>query len=247
MYTYVKLSTLACLVFLVFTVSVVTAQEEEKKSSSIPEFSRRHQGGVRIGAWVNLGDKPPASYSNDAYLTTTNINNANMYGEAFVAFRLIPHIMLELAIGVVNRGTITTYDSTTGEDRVGNLYINPVLTQFRIYPFASVNSKIQPWISGGGGMYFGRRSIQFIDLGESYGDYYGDFTEDNQTKFNYTLGGGFDWILGKSIALEASGRYMPLSFDEGLALIDSYDALSITVGIKYVFEIKKDSHSGGRR
>lgn len=247
MRTYPRLLALLCTIILVFSSSVVNAQEQEQKKSSIPEFSRRHQAGGRIGAWVNLGDTPPSSISDSGVLFTSNINSANIYGELFVGFRLIPHLMLELAVGTVNRGTVAIYDSTSDEDFVGNLYINPVLAQLRIYPFASIASKIQPWVSGGGGLYVGRRNVQFVDLGESYGSYYGDFTDATQTNFGYVLGGGFDWILGRSVALEASTRWMPISFDESLALVDSYDALSITVGIKYLFEIKSDSHSGGIR
>lgn len=225
---------------LVLVVASAVDLRADDTGSGVPEFSRRHQAGARVGAWINQGDTPP-SQLNDSYLEfRSEIANANIYGEIFANFRLLPYLTFEFSLGAVNRGTISIRDTVTGDESTGNLLINPALASIHLYPLGTTSSRIQPWFGGGGGIYMARRSVQFINYGGGqFGRYYGDFTDETQTKFSYIVAGGFDWVLGNTIALEASGRWQPLTLGSGLALTESYDALVVTAGIKYLFLTNK--------
>ena len=93
-------------------------------------------------------------------------------------------------------------------------------------------SKLFPFVTAGGGVYFGRRSVQFTT--DSYASTYGGFNDDSQTEFNYVIGGGIDCRISRSIALELQSKYMPIHFRQ-LALVENYTALTITIGVKYLY------------
>ncbi|MEW5993669.1 MAG: hypothetical protein AB1744_04645, partial [Candidatus Zixiibacteriota bacterium] len=97
-------------------------------------------------------------------------------------------------------------------------------------------TRFHPYLSVGGGLYYGRRTVQFTTSSQvaAFG-----LDEDTGTDFNVALGGGIDWPLGTTIGLEAAVRHMPIEFSDGLQTIRDYDALAFTVGLKYLFATKK--------
>jgi outer membrane protein W len=190
----------------------------------------RHQAGVRLGTWINLGDSPPESLRSGDEINAleTNISDVNFYFEGYFAYNILPSTYLELSVGIVNRGSVTVQDEFG--TNIGNLLLYPFLLQVKYYPFATVRSKIQPYFLAGGGLYYGRQDVQFTT--DPFFDPF--FRTDSETDFNYTLGGGIDWLLSDRFGLNLNAKYMPINFSEDLVLINDYGALAITVGVTYL-------------
>jgi len=221
------------LVFFLFlsvvAVTVVRAEEEEKKT---PTLSRKHQIGVRLGAWINSGDTPPPLLIDTTYNAQleTSIKDASFYMEGFFAYNILPQTYLELTFGIVNRGSVTLYDD--GDTDVGNLLVYPILLHLKLYPLSMFESRLQPYVSVGGGFYYGKRDIQITT---NYYNYYYNLNEDSQTDFNYVLGGGFDWLLNDKMALDLNVKYMPINFSKALITIKDYEAITVSFGVKYLY------------
>ena len=193
-------------------------------------FSEKHQAGIRLGVWANNGETPTDS----AGIFETSFKDANFYFEGYFAYRLFSQAMLEFSLGIVNRGSVTFQEA--GATNVGNVLVYPVLLQLKLYPLASLKAKLQPYLLAGGGLYYGRRSVQFTTSSDVY--YYG-LAEQSGTDFNYVLGGGLDWPIGATIGLEVGVKYMPIEFSKELQTIRDYDAVAFTVGVKYLYSSKK--------
>ncbi|MEK7775184.1 MAG: hypothetical protein AAB305_04800 [Candidatus Zixiibacteriota bacterium] len=202
-------------------------------------YGSTHQIGIRIGGWANLGDNPPAIGLSGNF--ESKINSGSAYGEAFLAWKLFHSGFAELDLGAVNRGSVTLVEN--GQQNIGYLQVTPLLLQCRYYPVMGQSAKIFPFLTAGGGVYFGRRSVQFTT--DSYASTYDGFNDESQTEFNYVLGGGIDFRLSRSIALELQSKYMPIHFKQ-LALVENYTALTITIGVKYLYlPSKQKSPRGG--
>lgn len=224
----VKKLLLLTLLFVLFGTGIVAAQN--KKQEPPPTLRDKHQLGLRLGVWSNNGTSVPSSIIgiDTTTLMRTSISDASFYLEGFFAYNIMPQLFAELSFGLVNRGSVTVYDYSTTD--VGNLLIYPILLQLKFYPLASTNLRLQPYITGGGGVYYGRRDVQFTD---SYYYYYG-FDPDSETDLNYVFGGGVDWLLNNRLALDVNAKYMTINFSNRLLTVSKYDALTITAGIKYM-------------
>ena len=182
--------------------------------------------------WINQGDSPPANilYVDTVFSDTTfinaDINDVNFYIEGAFGVRVLAPLYAEISFGMDNRGTVEVYEGNLHD--LGNLIIYPILLQLKYYPLAGINSKIQPFVGGGGGVYYKKRSIQLTNVYTL--NYY---NTDSETEFNYTLSGGFDWLLGEKFSIEIQGKYMPINFSNDLLTVEDYSATSLTVGIKY--------------
>lgn len=199
-----------------------------RASDTDTAFERRHQAGVRIGVWANNGDLPPSRLEDGSgNVLETDINSANIYLEGFGAYRLFSRGLLEFSVGFANRGDVNFLEG--GREYFGNLILYPILVQFKYYlPRPAGN--FLPYLEAGGGIYYGRHSVQFTN------DAYFAFSEVSGTDVNYVVGGGFDWPVSHSIALGLDAKYMPISFGKGLVEITNYRAITVTVGIKYLFK-----------
>lgn len=193
-------------------------------------FKQKHQAGIRLGVWANNGETPTDSVG----VFETSFKDANFYFEGYFAYRLFSQAMLEFSLGIVNRGSVTFREA--GATNVGSVLVHPILLQLKLYPLASLKAKLQPYLLAGGGLYYGRRSVQFTTSSDVY--YYG-LAEQSGTDFNYVLGGGIDWPIATTIGLEAGIKYMPIEFSKGLQTIRNYDAVAFTVGVKYLYSSKK--------
>lgn len=211
------------------------ALAQDTAEETYPSLNNRHQAGVRLGAWTNLGEDPPESIRSldELVALETNISGTSFFFEGFFAYNILPATYLELSVGIVNRGSVTVQDQFSTD--IGNLLLYPMLLQVKFYPFAKVRSKIQPYVFAGGGLYYGRQDVQFTT-----DPFFDPFIQtDSETDFNYTLGGGFDWLLSNTIAINLNAKYMPIGFSEPLILVNDYDALAITVGVTYLHGGKK--------
>lgn len=190
-------------------------------------FAYRHQAGVRLGAWANLGDTPvPFDTSGDSRYEA-DIKDASFYLEGFFAYRFNPTLMGELSVGIVSRGDISVVQD--GFSYFGSLTLYPIQLRLKVYPLSNHSGKFYPYVMGGLSVYHGRHDVQFTD------DYWTFFREPSRTSFSYTIGGGIDMPVASQIGLDAAITYMPINFSKTLFTINDYDALTITVGVKYLF------------
>ncbi|MGH8015551.1 MAG: hypothetical protein ACREBV_05125, partial [Candidatus Zixiibacteriota bacterium] len=123
---------LAASVFLFLTLMTNVGRCEQE--SLVEKFSHSHQLGARLGAWSNLGDLPPTTilnYANSSARLETKLSDANFYFEGFFGYRFNEQLMLELSMGISNRGSVTL--SQFGSTEVGNVIIYPILLQMKLY------------------------------------------------------------------------------------------------------------------
>ncbi|HOP07800.1 MAG TPA: outer membrane beta-barrel protein [candidate division Zixibacteria bacterium] len=203
-------------------------------SEESDSFLQSHQAGARVGAWINLGDSPPESgiiTVNDVATGSyeTNINDGAAYFEAFYGHRLSRHWMIEAALGVVNRGSVTLGE-TDGATDIGNLSIYDLQASAKYYPIR-IGARIHPYVQLGGTFIVGRRAVQFTN--SSY--YSSNWEEENAYKFSWMAGTGIDIPVATQIGLDFNVRYLPIKFGDKLVTIDNYDALTVTAGVKYLF------------
>lgn len=231
-----KLTRLPIIVLITLFISTVGVSAADDDTVATDLFLTQHQAGLRLGIWSNRGDLPPAAgelTSGDAAIATgsfkTNINSASAYVEAFFGYRLAPWLVGELSLGTVNRGSVTLLNDSTGASDIGNLMIYPILVQFRLYTPRIPSTSLYPYLMAGGGLHYGRRNVQFSNSQF----YYANWQEETATDFNYVVGGGVDWPIAASIGLDFTVKYMPINMS--LVVIDKWDALAFTIGVKYLY------------
>ncbi|MEW6050185.1 MAG: OmpW family outer membrane protein [Candidatus Zixiibacteriota bacterium] len=213
---------------LLATVVACGAFAADKPAGDYAGFSHRHQVGLRLGVWSNMGSKPLKADTLDGSYYETDVKEGSFYFEGYFGYRLVPALMVELAAGIVNRGDVSINDN--GQSIFGNLIVYPIQLRAKLYPLAGISNRFQPYVMGGGGIYHGRNSIQFT----SSVDPFVTFVGESQTDLNFVLGGGVDCSVAHNIALDANVAYMPIHFSKDLISVRNYDALTVTVGIKYV-------------
>lgn len=211
-----------------------TAAAQDTEPTLVENFSNCHQFGIRLGGWANLGGLPPETlYSPiSTEILETKLSNANIYFEAFFGYRLNQQLMLELSMGISNRGSVTLTNGYS--TNVGNVIIYPILLQMKLYPLSTTASRLQPYVFGGGGLYYGRRSTQISSSG-----FVSDLDYESKTVFHYTFGGGIDLPLANSFAFDFNVKYMPVTFTKQFVALEDYKGLSITIGFKYLQSFKK--------
>jgi outer membrane protein W len=219
-------------VLLVAGLAVTTAAGTNSPAEFT--FNDQHQLGMRIGVWANQGGTVPEWLSSSTLTMETKINDASFYFEGYFGYRWWSQAVIEFSMGMVNRGTVTMSDAT-GTD-VGNLMVYPLLIHMKWYPLAPLNRKFQPYVAVGGGLYYGRRSVQLTT--SSYYLYGYSLNEASETDFNYSLSAGIDWPFSHSIGLEMNVRYSPIYFSNSLLTVRDYDAVMVTVGVKYLRAVK---------
>lgn len=208
----------------------------------VEKFSKSHQLGMRLGAWTNLGALPPDTLFNPSTnsIMATKLTNANFYFEGFFGYRFNEQLMLELSLGISNRGSVTL--SQNGSTEVGNVIIYPVLLQMKLYLLSMTDLRVQPYVFGGGGMYYGRRSTQVSSSGYIYLD-----SQESETDFHYSFGGGIDLPLSRSLSADLNVKYMPIMFSKTFVAINDYKGIGITLGIKYLYSFDKKEGSNRER
>jgi opacity protein-like surface antigen len=200
-------------------------------------YLHSHQAGARLGGWANQGDTPPETFDlTPEIYYLTDVGDGSFYLEGFYAWRLKASLMAELSLGLVTRGDVTLVEADGGSS-LGTVQIYPILAKIKLYPLGAKSSKFFPYFIAGGGVYYGRHSIQIVSGYDAYMRQ--NFGEDSRTKFTYVMGGGFDWPLASTVALDFQAQYMPIDFSGDLVGVNDYRAWTITVGVKYLMAPKK--------
>jgi len=197
-------------------------------------YLHSHQVGARIGGWANQGGSPPADIGTppDPGSASTSFHDGNFYLEGYFAYRFNPWLAAEFSLGLVSRGDATIYESDNGSS-YGTVNVYPILLKAKAYPLGAWGNKFHPYLLAGGGIYYGKHSIQIVDSYE--GLLRANFGEESQTTLGFVLGGGVDWPLASVIGLDLNVQYMPIDFGDPLLAVKDYSSLTITVGVKYLF------------
>jgi outer membrane protein W len=221
--------TLAC------TLAASSPGAEGADKDSLPLFLRQHQVGVRLGGWTNLGDNPPDSGDITVNGTDidghffTNLNSTAFFIELYYGHRWNRYLMLELAGGTANRGSVTITDSADSD--IGNLVLYPITVQLRTYPFTTLTQSFYPYVSAGMALHIGRRKVQFT----SAGYYFSNWEDETSFDLNWVVSGGIDWPLARQIGLDLNVKYMPVNFSSSLLTKNDYSAIAVTIGVKYLY------------
>ncbi len=233
-----------CLLIAGMVVSSVSAEESLASS-----YLESHQLGGRLGGWANQGAIPADTIGEppDPYYLT-DFGSGSFYLEGFYGWRVNTSLMAEISLGLVSRGDVTLVEADGGGS-IGAVQIYPILAKLKFYPLGVKSSRFFPYLMAGGGLYYGRHSIQITTGLDAY--IRQNYGEDSQTAFTYVLGGGFDWPLASVVALDFQAQYMPIDFSGELIGTEDYKALTITVGVKYLMSKNKadenKSHDSARR
>jgi opacity protein-like surface antigen len=208
----------------------------------VETFTKNHQIGMRLGGWANLGGLPPDTIFNpiNNSILKTKLGDGNFYLEGFFGYRINEQLMLELSLGISNRGSVTL--SQNNSTNVGNVIIYPVLVQMKVYLLSMTDIRLQPYMFAGGGLYYGRRSTQVSSSGIVYTD-----DQESEADFHYSFGGGMDFPLGHDVAADLNIKYMPIMFSKTFVAINDYKGIGITLGIKYLYSFKKSKGSRKER
>ncbi|MCP4684631.1 MAG: outer membrane beta-barrel protein [bacterium] len=201
-------------------------------------FHKSHQVGIRLGAWASQGEKPadsvPTAYEGLYYLT--DFTSGNAYMEGFFAYRLSPHFAGALSVGIVSRGDVTLQETgLINRTSFGSMVVYPILLKARFYPLGAAYTRFHPYVSLGGGLYYGKHDVQIVTNNIPLT---ADLDQSSETKLGYVVGGGFDWPVAEVIALELNAQYMPIKFSKNLVGAKDYSSLTITIGVKYLFRSK---------
>lgn len=239
-----SLATCILVLLAVLLTAATTPQAADPELTTRQSFRKAHQLGIRLGPWINLGETPVPRYEDENESFKTNFHDASFYFEGYYAHRFTPALRGEFSLGILNRGSVTfTVDDRTN---VGNVLLYAALLQGKVYPFISGDWMPQPYLTAGGGLYYGRRSVQFTSTPDGY--YYPNIDEQSAARLNFTIGGGLDWPLATQIGLDLNVKYCPIPFGEPLMTINDYDGLAIAVGIKYFYIRSQDeSESNANR
>lgn len=187
-----------------------------------------HQVGGRLGIWSHIGEDSPTEDETGNF--RADFSDQTFYLEGFVGLRISPLLFGEFSLGVVDRGDVTIQEGI--DQRIGSLLITSFLLHARLYPIPNGIGNFVPWVSVGGGLYYGRRNVTFTTLGSPYWD---NLDQESRTALAYSVGAGTDLVLASTIALETQVRWMPVEFSENLALTEDYRGLAFTIGIKYLY------------
>lgn len=226
--------------FLIAGPGTLYAQyNSQPEESQLELFSHQNQAGVRLGGWISTGDDIPRETfedPNSGESVEADINSGSFIAEAFYMYRAFQNVGIEFSFGLTNRGDVIRITPTDrGPIRdIGTLNLYPILLQVRLYAPFNFGSRMQMYISGGGGVYYGRNSIQI-----SNDAYYAQFRESSDTDINFVAGAGLDYVLADQFALGLNAKYMPISFNDELLRAKDWSAATIAVSIMYLFSRQK--------
>ncbi len=218
-------------------------------SAGSPVPYTQNQAGVRLGGWIGSGDGPADSFSDvDNFFDydLSNVGSSGFFVEGFYNWRFLPPFGLEFSAGIISLGEVQRFDVLPGFDSgfvdFGNFLAYPFTVKIKYHPLSKTTSPWQPYVAGGLGVYYARFAIAITNRGALV-----DTPEESQVEFSYALAGGFDYVLSRSIALEANVNYYPMEFSTPIISVSDLNGLSVTVGVKWLFSTSENEDNDDRR
>lgn len=186
--------------------------------------------GIRLGAWINN----KGSQSVQDINVETNMPDAGFYTELFVDYRLVPVLFFEGSLGIASRGDAVIEDITGRY--IGTINLYQALVGIKFSPLSGRSKKFLPFIVAGGGVAWGRQSIDFI---VSYDYYYNpDITNRTEADFIPVVGGGVDFPVADQVGLNIAVKYHPIKFSDALVGVKDYSGTAVSMGVAYYFHKK---------
>jgi outer membrane protein W len=186
--------------------------------------------GIRLGAWIsNQGPETSQDLT-----VETNMPDAGFYTELFLDYRLASVLFLEGSLGIASRGDAVIED-VTGR-YIGTINLYQALFQVKFSPLSGKSKKFLPFVVVGGGVAWGRQSIDYI---VSYSYYYNpEITNRTEADFLPVIGGGIDFPVAEQIGLNIAVKYHPIKFNDALAGVKNFSGTAVSLGVAYYFHKK---------
>jgi outer membrane protein W len=198
----------------------------EKQSADRRLDAQYSMAGLRLGFWADMANTEPV----DDGSIEADLPDAGFYTELYFDYRLAKPLFLELSMGIASRGDIVVRD---GDDNyIGTLNLYPIAMQLKFSPLEGKTTSIHPYVVAGGGVVFGRQTIDIISFGPDP-FYNPDIITKTETDFIGVVGGGIDFALSEQLGLNIAAKYYPIKFGDSLAGIREYSGMSIAVGVSY--------------
>jgi hypothetical protein len=186
--------------------------------------------GIRLGAWIS---SQGAQTVQDMEVET-NMPDAGFYTELFFDYRLVPVIMFEGSLGIASRGdAVIQY---LGNRYIGTINLYQALVQVKFSPLSGRSRTVLPFIIGGGGVAWGRQSIDFVVATNYF--YSPDIATRTETALMPVIGGGIDFPIAEQVGLNVTVKYNPITFSDPLVGVKDYSGTAISVGAAYFLHKK---------
>jgi len=220
-----KLARVGCSIIFLILMLAGPAAAIDKKSADRFESGDYSMVGIRLGAWIdNGGGQVAEDISVDA-----DMPDAGFYTELFFDYRLTQIFLLETSLGIASRGdAVIRYQ----DDRyIGTINLYQLLVQIKISPLSGRSRSYHPYILGGGGLVWGRQSIDIIESVDPF--YNPDIASKTETDFLGVIGAGIDFPIAEQVGLNVAVKYHPVTFGDALAGVKDYSGTAISVGVAY--------------
>ena len=177
----------------------------------------RRGAGVRAGVW-NVRDP-------GAELTTYSVGP---HFEGYFQRGLDQHVAIESTAGVWRR-TSTTIQPSTGNLVDTDTYVIPLFTSIKIFPFTTIESRLEPFVLAGVGFALGIDAVGDNAIGG------GGSTI--ATGFGFKSGAGLELHLNDVFGLVLGARYQWISYGEALGGSEKYSGIGFEGGFTYRFAL----------
>lgn len=218
----VGVCSIACLLMIL----AGTAAAVDKKPADKFAAGNYSMVGIRLGAWIDDGGVQPveSDVSVDA-----DMPDAGFYTELFFDYRFTPVFLLESSLGIASRGdAVIRYQ----DDRyIGTINLYQFLIQVKISPLSGRSRSFHPFILGGGGIVWGRQSVDIIESVDPF--YNPDIASKTEADFLGVVGAGIDFPIAEQVGMNVTVKYHPIKFGDALAGVKDYSGTAVSIGVAY--------------
>ncbi len=186
--------------------------------------------GVRLGAWIST----QGANTVQDLTVKSKMPDAGFYTEVFVDYRVVPVMFLEGSLGIASRGDAVI--EFAGSRYIGTINLYQALFQIKFSPLAGVSEKFLPFVVAGGGVAWGRQSIDFV-TNYNYFDYQ-EYASRTETDFLPVIGGGIDFPVAEQVGLNVAVKYHPIKFTNPLVGVKDFSGTAVSMGVAYYFHKK---------
>lgn len=204
----------------------------EKQPADLLMAAKYSMVGIRLGAWISSHK----ALAVEDITVETNMPDAGFYTELFLDYRVAPVFLLEGSLGIASRGDAVIEYAGDPNRYIGTINLYQALAQIKFSPLAGRSRSFLPFIVGGGGVAWGRQSIDYIVANSNY--YNPDVINRTEAAFVAVIGGGIDFPLAEQVGLNVAVKYHPITFNKPLVGVKDYSGTAVSVGVAYFWNKK---------